>query len=139
MAGTMALDDGGAFPVSELAHVEVARRPVETFDDGDPAQEDVARSRHDVLAVNDALAVGDVSAGSDKVLEHGRLGLFGLKEQRIGVVAAQHQQDPRSGADAADPDHLAAGVDHAELLQQVATVRLEGAAVACAAGLGASP
>ena len=125
----LALDDGGAFPVSELAHVEVAGHPVETFE-REPAQEDVARRGHDVLTVDDALAVRDVSARSDEVLEHRGLGLFGLKEQRIGVVAAEHQQDPCSGTDAAHPDHLASGVDQLEVLEQVATVRLEGAAVA---------
>ena len=104
-----------------------------------PAQEDVARGGHEVLAVDDAFAVGAVSARSDELLEHRRLGLLGLEEQRVGVVAAEHQHDPRPGADAADPDHLAGDVGQAELLQQVATVALQRARGSCASGPEASP
>ena len=66
---------------------------------------------HQVLTVDDALAVRAVRLRSDEVLEHRGLGLFGLKEQRIGLVATEHQQDPCSGADASHADHLASGVD----------------------------
>ena len=46
------------------------------------------------------------------------------------VVAAEHQDDPRPGADAAHADDLAGDVDQAELLEQVAAVALQRAPVA---------
>ncbi len=83
-----------------------------------------------MLTVDDALPIRDVSARSNELPEHGRLGLLGLEEQRVGVVAAEHQHDPRAGADAAHPDHFARRVGELELLQQMTTIRLQGAAVA---------
>ena len=131
--GDHRLDDRGAFPVSELTDVEVARHPVDAFD-GEPAQEDVGRRCHQVLAVDDSFAVRAVSARSDELLEHRRLGLFGLKEQRIVLVPAEHQQDPCPGTDAPHPDDLESGVDQVEVLEKVAAVGLEGAAVAADQG-----
>ena len=81
-----------------------------------------------------SLAVGWVAAGPDEVLEHRRLGLLGLQEQRVGVVAAEEQHDPRSRADAAHAHDLAGRVDQAEVLQEVAAVALERLAVAAHRG-----
>ena len=95
-----------------------------------PAQEDVAAGLHEVLAVHDPFAMGSAVAAPDELLEHRGLGLLGLQEQRIGVVAAEHQHDPRPGADAADADDLAGHVGQAEVLEQVAAVARQRPAVA---------
>jgi hypothetical protein len=67
-----------------------------------------------VLAVHDTGAVGFGPPGADELLEHRRFGLLGLADQWGTFVTAQHQQDPRSGADA---DDLAGDVRQAEVLQ----------------------
>jgi hypothetical protein len=54
--------------------------------------------------------------------EHGILSLLGLEEQRIAVIATEHEDDPRLGADAADADHLVRHVDEAEVLQEVPAI-----------------
>ena len=51
-------------------------------------------------------------------LEHRGLGLLDLQEQRVVVVAAEHQGDPGARADAAHPHHLARQVDEAVALEQ---------------------
>jgi len=71
---------------------------------------------------------------AQKRLEHRRLGLLELEKQRIVVVAAEHQHDPRPCADAADPDHLARRVDVAKPLQQMFAVTLQRAPVATVDG-----
>ena len=71
---------------------------------------------------HDALAVVCVLALAEERLEHRRLGLLELEEQRIIVVAAEHQADPRARADAADTDDLAGRVDVVEALEQLAAV-----------------
>ena len=71
-----------------------------------------------------ALAVVLELARTEELLEHRRLGLLHLQEQRIPAVAPQHQRDPGARADAADAHHLAREVDEPELLeQQLALVR----------------
>ena len=55
------------------------------------------------------------------------LEMEGVLERRRGlsmVVAAQHQHDPAARADASDADDLASEVREAELLEQLAQVRL---------------
>ena len=52
-------------------------------------------------------------------LEHRRLRLLDLQEERVVVVAAEQQHDPAPRADAADADDLAGEVDDPELLEQV--------------------
>ena len=94
-----------------------------------PAEEDVARRLHQPLAGDDALAAVAVLALADESLQHRRLRLLDLQEQRVFVVDAEEERDPGAGADAADPDDLAGQVDEPELLQQVATVGLERAPV----------
>jgi hypothetical protein len=44
-------------------------------------------------------------------LEHRGLGLLDLQEERVAVVAAEQQDDPRAQSDAADADHLVREVD----------------------------
>ena len=62
-------------------------------------------------------------------LQHRRLGLFELEEQRVLAVTAEHEADPGSSADAADADHLAGRVDIAEAFEQLAPVARERATV----------
>ena len=77
-----------------------------------------------------------MSARSDELAEPRGLCLFGLKEQRIVLVPAEHQHDPCPRADAAHADHLdRRGRDRSP--EKVATVKLEAAAVA--ADEGAEP
>ena len=84
---------------------------------------------HQALALDDALAVLLVLARAEVRLEHRRLGLLELQEQRIVVVAAEQQQDPGAGPDAADADDLAGRVDVAEPLEQLSAVAGQGRAV----------
>ncbi len=67
---------------------------------------------------------------ADKGLEHRRFGLFRLEEERVVAVATGEQEDPGSGADAADADHLAAEVDDLIALEQLLTLVRESLAVA---------
>jgi hypothetical protein len=52
-------------------------------------------------------------------------GLLGLERQEIPLVPADHEDDPAAGAHAADADHLACHVDHAEASEQMASFRGE--------------
>ena len=76
-----------------------------------------------------------VRPAPDELLEHRGLRLLGLQEQRVVVVAAEHQDDPRPGADAADADDLAGDVGDAEVLEQVRG----GRSATCAGSCAASP
>ena len=98
--------------------------------DAVPAEHDVAGGLHQALAFDHALAVVCVLALAQERLEHRGLCLLELQEQRIVVVAADHQHDPRAGADAADTDDLARRVDVAEALEQVLAIALQRAPVA---------
>ena len=89
---------------------------------GEPAEEDVARRLHQALTFDDALAVVVVQAPAEDRLEHRRLRFLQLEEERIAVVVADHQRDPRPRPHAADTDDLAGSVDVAEALEQVAPV-----------------
>ena len=62
-------------------------------------------------------------------LEHRRLRLLELEEQRVVVVAADQEQDPGAGADAADADDLPGGVHVPVALEQVAPVARQRAPV----------
>jgi hypothetical protein len=83
-----------AFPVAELPGVEVALLPVYPCLGPLPTQEDVAGRLHQPLARNFPLALIGVLAGPAIAAEHRRFGLLYLQEQRIGFVAAVHQDDP---------------------------------------------
>ncbi|MDV7088303.1 hypothetical protein R4369_29475 [Rhodococcus opacus] len=61
--------------------------------------------------------------------QDGFVGLFGLQEQHLGVDSCFEQQNPRSGADTAHSDHLVCHVGEGEVIEQVPSVDLEGAAV----------
>ena len=123
--GDRRFDGERALPVLELADVEVALLAVEAGADVLPAEEDVARRLHQALTGDDALAAVAVLALADEPLEHRRLRLLDLQEQRVLVVDAEEERDPGAGADAADADDLAGQVDEPELLEQVAAVGLE--------------
>ena len=104
------LDLGRTLAVPELTDVEVARRAVEPVRPL-PAEQDVARRLHQALALDDPLPVVLVPARAEVRLEDRGLGLLDLHQQRVVVVAAEQQDDPRPGADAADADDLAGDVD----------------------------
>ena len=80
--------------------------------------------------MHDPFAVRLVPAPPDVLLEHRGLRLLGLEEQRVSLVAAEHQDDPGPGAHAADAHDLAGHVGEVELLEQVAAVALQGPPVA---------
>ena len=58
-------------------------------------------------------------------LEHRRLRLLRLEEQRVVAVAAEHQHDPSARADAADADDLARQRRRSGTLEQPAPVARE--------------
>ena len=70
--------------------------------DVEPAQEDVARGLHQMLAGHHPLAVIAELALAGELLEHRGLRLLELQEQRVLLVSAQHQHDPGTRADTAD-------------------------------------
>ena len=81
------LDRGGALLVPELADVEVSLPAVRTRGP-EPAEEDVACSLGQALALDHALPLV-VELGRRRVgLEHRWLGLLDLKEQRVTLVVA---------------------------------------------------
>ena len=123
--GVHLLDFRRALPILQLAAVEVAFLAVEPRLDVQPAEEYVAAGLHQPLADDDPLAVVLELTRSEELLEHRRLGLLHLQEQRVLAVAAQQQRDPGARADAAHTDDLACEVGQAELLEQYAPVVLQ--------------
>ena len=127
--GLHQVDLGRHLPVPELARVEVVlvagqvRCPV-------PAEEDVARRLGQALALDDPAPVVLVRALAHVRLQHRRLGLLDLEEQRVAVVATADVRDPAPGADAPDAHHLPRHVHQLVGLEQVAPVGLEALAVA---------
>ena len=83
-----------------------------------PAEEDVAGRLHEPLPRDDTLPLVAVLAPTAKVLQDGRLRLFGLQEQRFVAVTGIHEHDPGAGANAADSDYLTSDLDQLELLEQ---------------------
>ena len=124
----MNVDERRGLRVPELADVEVALDAVRGVD-LDPAEHDVARRLREALALDHPLAAVRELAVTEERLQDRRLGLLELEEQRIVVVAAEHEADPGSRADAADADHLAGRVHVAEAFEQLAPVARERAAV----------
>src|SRR5262249_18648007 len=116
------LDDRRALRIPELPEVEVARLAVEPLLGVDPAEEDVARGLRQPLTLDHALAVVRELALAHERLEHRRLRLLRLQEQRIAAVAPEQEYDPRPRPDAADADDLTGEVDHAVPLDQLAAV-----------------
>ena len=95
-----------------------------------PAQEDIAAGLHESLAGDHPLTgIGELTASRIR-FQHGFLGLLGLQEQRVTVVATRQEHHPGTSADTADADHLQCHVHVLELGQQMAAVRLQRAAVA---------
>ena len=66
--------------------------------------------------------------------EDRRLRLLGLQEQRVGVVAAEEQHDPRARPDAADADDLARDVGVLVAVEQLVAVGRRRRAVASRSG-----
>jgi hypothetical protein len=62
-------------------------------------------------------------------LEHRHLRLLELQEERVVVIAADQQQDPGAGTDAADAADLPCRMDVAIALEQAAAVAWQRAAV----------
>ena len=116
------LDDDGIFPVPQLTDVVVVGFAVQAGLAALPTKENVARRLHEPLARDDPLAHVGVLAGTDEPAEHRRLSLLHLQEERVGIIAAEHQDDPAAGADTANPDNLAGYVYDLVLLEQVAAV-----------------
>src|SRR5579875_3558915 len=79
----------------------VALRPL-------PSQEDVAGLLDQALAHHHPLPLGGVRGLVPGIrAEHGLFRLLDLEEQRVCIIAAEHQDDPAAGAHAADADDLA--------------------------------
>jgi hypothetical protein len=105
--------------------------------DAQPPEEHVAGRLHQLLALDDATALVHGPAATGVRLEHGRLGLLDLQEERVGGVAAEQQRDPGARAHATHADHLVRDVDKPVGAQEVAPVVLQGLLVV--AQVGAQP
>src|SRR3984885_645548 len=127
--GQDVLDVDGELPVPELTDIEVAGPAVQARFGPLPAQEDVAGCLHQPLARYHPLALVGELAGADESAEHRRLGFLNLQEQRIGVIAAEHQDDPAARSDAADTDDFARDVTELIPLEQVPAVGFQRALV----------
>ena len=90
-------------PVPQLADMEVAQLPVQPGRDPLPAQEDIAGCLHQPLARHDPLTLVAVLAGAGEGGQDRLACVLDLQEQRIGLVAADHQDGARQ------PWRLAAG------------------------------
>ena len=90
--------------------------------DLDPAEHDVARRLGQALALDHALAAVRELALPEERLEHRRLGLLELEEQRIVVVLAEQKADPGARADTPDADHLPGRVNVPVALEQLPPV-----------------
>ena len=90
-----------------------------------PPQQDVAAGLHQPLTLHHPLRGVGVATRTEIPLEHRRLGLLDLHQQRVLVVVSQQQNDPRPGADTADADDLAGHAGIAEPVDQHATGDLE--------------
>src|SRR5205807_7266934 len=95
-----------------------------------PPQEDVARGLHQPLALDHALAVVREATPAEQRLEHGRVGLLDLQEERIAPVPTQEQQHPAACSHAAHTDDLVSEVGIAEALEQRAALARQRPAVA---------
>jgi hypothetical protein len=126
------LDVERDLPVAQLPHVEVPRSAVDPG--ANPAEKDVARSLHEPLPVDDALPVIRETACANQRLEDRRLGFLHLEEQRVALVAAEHEQRPAPCADATDADDLSSDVAIAEPLEQHAAIGCERVSIASICG-----
>ena len=72
--------------------------------------------------------VGELARAGER-LEHRRLCLLDLQEQRVVPSRPEQQRDPRPRADAADADHLAGEVGELELVEQMPAVGRQRVAV----------
>ncbi len=127
-AGRHRVELGGSLLIPELAHVEVALLRVRA-DGGEPAEHDVAARLGQALPLDHPLSLVRELGRRGVWLEHGRLRLLDLEEERVLLVAADEQGDPGAGADAADTDHLVRRVDEAVLVVEVAVLTVQRLAV----------
>src|SRR3984885_13442820 len=88
------VDGSRALAVPQLANVEVAVDAGDPLGWPDPPQHDVACRLHQSLALHHALAVVRELAAPEIRLQHRRLGLLPLQEQRVAVIVAGHQHYP---------------------------------------------
>src|SRR4029453_18548007 len=91
--GVHALRGPRALPVAQLPDVEVARVTRQALGPY-PSEEDVARGLHQPLALDHPLTLIRDMTLADEGSEHRVLGLLGLEEERIGLVATEHEDDP---------------------------------------------
>ena len=94
-----------------------------------PPEEDVAGGLHQPLALDNPLAMVAVPALVKEWFEHRCLRFFHLQEERIGVVPADQQGDPRPHADTADTDHLAREMNESIGLEEAASIPGERSAI----------
>src|SRR4051794_19777991 len=123
------LDLRRALPVPELPDVVVVRLAVDALLDREPAEKDVARRLHQPLPLDDPPALLLERALPREALEHRRLGLLDLQEERVLGVPAEQEHDPGAGTDAAHADHLSRQVHVAIAVGQMADVPVERAAI----------
>src|SRR5437588_11210177 len=90
-----------------------------------PAQEHVAHSLVQALPADDALAVLRELTFTQIRLEHRRLRLLHLQDERVLPATADKQQHPGTCADTSDTHDLAGHLDETVGLEQVAPVLLE--------------
>jgi hypothetical protein len=96
--------------------------PVEVAVGLDPAEEDVARGLHQLLALDHTPAVAAELTPEGWRLEHRRLCLLDLQEQGVVLVPPLRKEDPAACPDAADSDDLAGEIDILEPLEERAPV-----------------
>src|SRR5215471_9539818 len=120
--------DIGGCGVEVDSPLHVAKLPDVELEPPDlaPAEEDVGRSLDQPLALDDPSPFALRAALEAAMrLEHGRLGLLDLEEERVVVRAAMHEDDPARSADAADADHLPRDVDDLVLLEEPPPVQVQ--------------
>ena len=113
-----------ALHVSQLSQVEVA-----TGSATKPAEEDVPRGLHKLLAGNDALPPILVGALWEVGFQHRSFCFLDLEKQRIVFVTPLEQHDEVSGADASYPYDLPRHVHEKVFVKQVRPVVLKAAFV----------
>src|SRR5215510_14067286 len=88
-----------------------------------PAKEEVARSLHDALPLDHALALVTFELRR-QAFEHGRAGFFDLQEQ-WRAIAAGVEPDGAEGANAADANHFEGDVPQRIAIEQATAIRRE--------------
>src|SRR5262249_1663725 len=111
------VDDEGALPVTQLSDVVVVLLALDASGARPPEQQ-VTRSLHRPLALDDTLAVVVLLAPADEAFEHGGLGFLDLQEQWVVIIGAEEQRDPATRSDASHAHDLPCQLDEAIRLEQ---------------------